>query len=65
MAFAGHIYFDTFPGRCDPVLEAERNIRVFQRLWETAEQIGEAGIEGVMHEQDGMAALRITEEGGW
>jgi len=57
--FKGHLYFDTFPQRSDPVKEAEFNIRQVKKFWKAAERLDGKGIRKVMDEHDAIGALNL------
>jgi sugar phosphate isomerase/epimerase len=59
--FDGHIYFDTFPRKEDPVREAEYNIRRFRALWARAARLAGAGIDGFAGRHDAMVVLELLE----
>jgi xylose isomerase len=58
--FTGHFYFDTFPQRSDPVMEAEYNIRQVKKFWKAAGAIDQETIQGVVDEHDAIGALGIV-----
>jgi sugar phosphate isomerase/epimerase len=60
--FAGHFYFDTFPQRTDPVLEAEYNIRQVKRFWAAAGAIDPELLQNVVKEHDAIGALEVVNE---
>jgi xylose isomerase len=60
--FDGHIYFDTFPQRTDPVREAEYNIRKVKAYWNAASSLDEARLKGIMDEHDAIGALELVDE---
>lgn len=60
--FAGHIYFDTFPQRTDPVKEAEYNIRRVKAFWKAAGAMGKENLQQVMQKHDAVGALEIVDE---
>jgi sugar phosphate isomerase/epimerase len=60
--FDGHMYFDTFPQRTDPVLEAEYNIKRVKRYWKAAGAIDPARLEEIMREHDAIGALELVDE---
>lgn len=60
--FDGHLYFDTFPQRTDPVKEAEYNIQRVRRLWKAACSIDLERLEGVNAEHDAVGALELVDE---
>lgn len=57
--FNGHLYFDTFPQRTDPVKECEYNIRKVKEFWNAAKRLNDKGILEVMKEHDAVGALEI------
>ena len=59
--FAGHVYFDTFPQRSDPVREAEYNIRRVKAFWAAASSISEARLREITSEHDAVAALEMVD----
>ena len=67
VGYRGHLYFDTFPQRTDPVREAEYNIRQAKRFWRAAAAMEESEIERVAREHDAVGALELVNralEGG-
>jgi xylose isomerase len=54
--YGGTIYFDTFPVLEDPVLECEWNIRICERLLETAQRLAPAS------GHDGFNVTRVIEQ---
>ena len=60
--FKGHIYFDTFPGVVDPVLEAEYNIKRFKQLWRQAERLRAEGLDSCLERHDALGALEMLDE---
>ena len=60
--FKGHIYFDTFPGVVDPVLEAEYNIKRFKQLWRQAERLRAEGLDNCLERHDALGALEMLDE---
>lgn len=62
IGFSGHFYFDTFPQRTDPVLEARYNIGRVKSFWRAVEKMDEARVEQAMREHDAIAALEIVNE---
>jgi len=65
IGFGGHLYFDTFPQRTDPVKECEYNIQRVKEFWIAAQRIRELGVEtknGVMDSHDALGALDLMEE---
>jgi sugar/nucleoside kinase (ribokinase family)/sugar phosphate isomerase/epimerase len=64
--FKGHMYFDTFPQRSDPVREAEYNIRQVKRFWYAAsEGIDESRIGKINEEHDAIGALELVDDALW
>eukprot|EP00536_Pseudo-nitzschia_multiseries_P014831 jgi/Psemu1/262456/estExt_Genewise1Plus.C_7730007 len=64
--FAGHFYFDTFPQRTDPILEAECNIRRVKRFWKAAsEGIDEEALRKINDEHDAVGALELVDAALW
>ena len=62
IGFAGHLYFDTFPQRSDPVREAAYNIRRVQAFWTAASSLNEALLEQITKEHDAIAALELVDD---
>jgi sugar phosphate isomerase/epimerase len=60
--FGGHIYFDTFPQRTDPVREAEYNIRRVKAFWKAAGAMDPLELRRVMNESDAVGALDLVNE---
>ena len=64
--FAGHLYFDTFPQRTDPVREAEYNIESAIRFWKAARamRLGEskARMDSIMREHDAIGAMEMIND---
>lgn len=60
--FDGHMYFDTFPQRTDPILEAEYNIRKVKALWKTAASLDQDRISQAAREHDAIAAIEIVDK---
>jgi sugar/nucleoside kinase (ribokinase family)/sugar phosphate isomerase/epimerase len=60
--FRGHIYFDTFPQRTDPVKEAEYNINNAKRFYKAALSMDRRGIRDCMQEHDAVGALNIINQ---
>jgi len=60
--FQGHIYFDTFPQRSDPVKEAGYNINQVKRLYKAALLMDEMGIRTCMQNHDAVGALNIVQK---
>lgn len=64
--FKGHMYFDTFPQRSDPVREAEYNIRQVKRFWYAAsEGIDASRIGTINEEHDAIGALELVDDALW
>jgi len=64
--FKGHLYFDTFPQRSDPVKEAEYNIRQVKRYWYAASAgIDESRLRSINDEHDAVDALELVDEALW
>jgi hypothetical protein len=57
--FSGHLYFDTFPQRTDPIKECEYNIRKVKEFWQVAKQLNERGIKEIMSQHDAVGALNL------
>jgi xylose isomerase len=62
ISFDGHVYFDTFPQRTDPVKEAEYNIRKVKGFWSASGAIDRKRLQQVMAEHDAIGALEIADE---
>jgi xylose isomerase len=60
--FDGHLYFDTFPQRTDPVLEATYNIRQARRYWDAACALDGARLDVVANGHDAVGALTMIDE---
>ena len=62
--FSGHLYFDTFPQRTDPVKEAEYNIRRVKSFWQIAGKLLDGGqrLQQVMDNHDAVGALEMVDE---
>ena len=60
--FSGHLYFDTFPQRTDPVKEAEYNIRRVKDFWRAVTKMDSDEIERVAKEHDAIGALELVNE---
>ena len=60
IGFSGHFYFDTFPQRTDPVLEAEYNIARVKAFWRAVEMMDESRVNQAMKEHDAIAALKLS-----
>jgi sugar/nucleoside kinase (ribokinase family)/sugar phosphate isomerase/epimerase len=62
ISFDGHVYFDTFPQRTDPIKEAEYNIRKVKGFWAASGAIDKKRLQQVMDEHDAVGALEIADE---
>ena len=60
--FKGHFYFDTFPQRTDPILEAAYNIKQVKKFWAAAGAIDKEKIQKVMNEVDAIGALELVND---
>lgn len=61
--FSGHLYFDTFPQRSDPVREAEYNIESVKKFYKAAKLLTDKGsIRQIMDEHDAIAAMNLVYE---
>ncbi|KAL9184529.1 hypothetical protein ACHAXT_012499 [Thalassiosira profunda] len=60
--FSGHLYFDTFPQRTDPVKEAEYNIRRVKEFWTAVGKMDSNEIERIAREHDAIGALELVNE---
>ena len=60
--FQGHLYFDTFPQRTDPVKEAEYNINRAKQFWRAAERLDSLGVCDIQREHDALGALQMIDE---
>jgi xylose isomerase len=60
--FGGHLYFDTFPQRTDPVAEAEYNIRRVKEFWSAVTRMDSGEIERIAKEHDAIGALELVNE---
>ncbi len=61
VSYDGHVYFDIFPRKEDPVREAQYNIRRFRGLWARAAQLAARGIDGAGALHDAMGVLELLE----
>ena len=59
--FKGHLYFDTFPQRTDPIKEAEYNIQRVKKFWRAASKLDEQGIRKIMQNHDAIGALEAID----
>ena len=62
IGFSGHLYFDTFPQRTDPVKEAEYNIRRVKEFWNAVGMMDSDEIARVAKEHDAIGALELVNE---
>eukprot|EP00984_Skeletonema_dohrnii_P020946 scaffold10350_cov119-Skeletonema_dohrnii-CCMP3373.AAC.4 len=60
--FKGHLYFDTFPQRSDPVKEAEYNIRRVKDFWYAAGRMSKTELERIASEHDAIGALELVNQ---
>jgi len=60
--FSGHLYFDTFPQRTDPVKEAEYNIRRVKKYWMAVNNMDSNEIERIAREHDAIGALELVND---
>lgn len=60
--YGGHIYFDTFPVREDPVAEAEKNIARLKHFWEMAAALDRDVMTRAQHAQDALSILAALHE---
>jgi L-rhamnose isomerase len=58
--FMGHMYFDTFPQRTDPVAEAEYNIGRVKEFWSAVMKMDSAEIKRITAEHDAIGALELV-----
>jgi xylose isomerase len=58
--FCGHLYFDTFPQRSDPVREAEYNIRQVKRFFYAARDLDESVLRRINEDHDAIGALELV-----
>ena len=58
--FQGHLYFDTFPQRTDPVKEAEYNIRRVKEFWQAVGKINREELVAIQSEHDAIRALELV-----
>ena len=60
--FTGHVYFDTFPQRSDPIKEAEYNIRQVKAFWKAAQtMLRDDTLSSIMQQHDGVGALELMD----
>lgn len=62
IGYRGHLYFDTFPQRTDPVKEAEYNIERVKEFWRAAKFLDRAGVENSMKTHDALGALNLADD---
>mmetsp|Transcript_21652 Transcript_21652/g.36797 ORF Transcript_21652/g.36797 Transcript_21652/m.36797 type:complete len:766 (-) Transcript_21652:1379-3676(-) len=60
--FKGHLYFDTFPQRSDPVKEAEYNIQRVKDFWNAAGRMSKSELERIASEHDAIGALELVNQ---
>lgn len=60
--FDGHLYFDTFPQRTDPIKEAEYNIRQVKAFWYAAVALDKTKLKQTTDEHDAIAALELVND---
>lgn len=60
--FSGHMYFDTFPQRTDPIKEAEYNIRQVKKYWMAVNNMDSHEIERIAREHDAIGALELVND---
>ena len=63
--FDGVVYFDTFPIRENPELEAAENVRRFEVMWRAAGRLSEADMAELMAGQDAMAVQQRVFDTIW
>ena len=60
--FTGHVYFDTFPQRSDPIKEAEYNVRQVKAFWKAAQtMLRDDTLSSIMQQHDGVGALELMD----
>jgi ribokinase len=59
--FDGHVYFDTFPQRSDPVQEAEYNIERVKAFWRATAAMEDRAF-AITKSHDAIGALRLVDE---
>ena len=62
IGFSGHLYFDTFPQRSDPVKEAEYNIQKVKAFWYAAGRLSEERLQAIWKEHDAIEALKMVDD---
>jgi L-rhamnose isomerase len=60
--FDGHLYFDTFPQRTDPVGEAEYNIQRVKAFWRAANHLDSTKLSQIANEHDALGALELVNQ---
>jgi len=60
--FDGHLYFDTFPQRTDPVNEAEYNIQRVKAFWRAAKNLDSTKLTQIANEHDALGALELVNQ---
>ena len=60
--FQGHLYFDTFPQRTDPVKEAEFNIQRVKDFWRAAKRMDRRTLLQIKDEHDAIGALNLIDD---
>lgn len=62
VGFDGHLCFDTFPQRTDPVEEAEYNIERVKAFWAVASSLDARELQQITKNHDAVSALRLIDE---
>lgn len=62
IGYDGHLYFDTFPQRTDPVKEAEYNIAKVKKFWSAVKNMNQTKLKHATKEHDAIAALELVDE---
>ena len=58
--YDGHVHFDTFPQRTDPVIEAEKNIYIVKMFWKAAIRLkDDLNIEKDMAVHDAIFVMKL------
>jgi len=60
--FEGHLYFDTFPQRTDPIKEAEYNIRRVKAFWYAALALNQKALKETTDGHDAIGALELVND---
>lgn len=60
--YQGHLYFDTFPQRSDPVKEATYNIQQVKALWKAACALDPMKLKQITDQHDGIAACQLVRD---